>query len=135
LPSAASIRRLCAAISEAFLDAVGASAGPLYATAFTRAGEAVSGQRDLDAGGLVAWIEAMAEGIRERGGAAEGDKTMLDAWAPAAAAARAELASGGSLRDCLAAAAQAAAEGRDRLSLTHKSRPWATSALIGVSRP
>lgn len=113
LPPDTSIGALCAAISDAFLDAVGASAGPLYATAFRRAGEAVARRRDLDASAMVAWIEAMARGIRERGGASEGDKTMLDAWAPAAQAARSELDRGGSLRDCLGAARQGAEAGRD----------------------
>lgn len=113
LPPDTSIRRCCLAAADAFLDAVGASAGPLYATAFARAGEAVAHRRDLDAAAMVVWIEAMTAGMRDRGGAEEGDKTMLDAWIPAARAARSELETGGSLRDCLKAAAEAAAKGRD----------------------
>ena len=35
--------------AKAFLNAVGASAGPLYATAFMRAGAAVKGRPTLDA--------------------------------------------------------------------------------------
>ena len=113
LPAGASIRRRCRAAADAFLDAVGASAGPLYAAAFARAADAVAGRRDLDAPHLAAWIAAMAEGIRERGRAAEGDKTMLDAWAPAARAAEAAAGAGADERGVLMAAAQAAEAGRD----------------------
>jgi dihydroxyacetone kinase-like protein len=98
------------AAAKSFLNAVGASAGPLYATAFLRAGAAVKGQTQAD---LVAVIAAMARGIAERGKAQPGDKTMLDAWAPAAAAAEAARAKGAALREALAAAAQAAAEGAE----------------------
>ena len=64
---------LCEAMAGAFLDAVGASAGPLYATGLRRAGRAVAHRRDLDAGALAAWIGAMAEGAAGRGGARRQD--------------------------------------------------------------
>lgn len=74
--------------AKSFLSAVGASAGPLYATAFMRAGAAIKGQNALDTVALAKVIEAMAEGIKSRGKAEVGDKTMLDAWLPAAEAAK-----------------------------------------------
>lgn len=55
-------------MAKAFLDAVGASSGPLYATAFLRAGTAVKDRLNLDAASMAAWIEAACEGVRERGG-------------------------------------------------------------------
>lgn len=75
-------------VAKTFLNAVGASAGPLYATAFMRAGASVKGDAVLDTAALGRTIEAMAEGIKSRGKAEPGDKTMLDAWLPAAEAAR-----------------------------------------------
>ncbi len=75
------------AAARSFLDAVGASTGPLYATAFLRAGAASKGRASLDRDGVVAVLAAMARGIADRGKASPGEKTMLDAWAPAAAAA------------------------------------------------
>ncbi|PYE84844.1 dihydroxyacetone kinase subunit DhaL [Pseudoroseicyclus aestuarii] len=113
LPQDAAPNVLCDAAAQAFLDAVGASAGPLYATGLRHAGRAVAHRGDLDAASLTAWIRAMAEGIAERGGARPGDKTMLDAWAPAAEAAEDALRDGGGAEACLAAAAQAAQAGRD----------------------
>ena len=75
--------------ARSFLSAVGASCGPLYATAFMRAGASFKGQNRLSDADAAILIAAMAEGIATRGKAAPGDKTMLDAWVPAADAARA----------------------------------------------
>ena len=108
LDSNATISAQCRAMSQAFLNAVGASAGPLYATAFLRAADAVADRLNLDGPAMAAWIAAMCAGIESRGGAAPGDKTMIDAWHPAAAAA---LASDGSVAACLAAACTAAETG------------------------
>ena len=74
--------------AKAFLNAVGASSGPLYATAFMRAGMAVKGREVLSDADAPELIAAMAEGIAHRGKASPGDKTMLDAWQPAADAAK-----------------------------------------------
>lgn len=99
--------------ARSFLDAVGASTGPLYATAFMRAGAAVKGATTLDRDGVVAVLGAMARGIADRGKAKPGEKTMLDAWAPAAAAADGAAADGQDLKACLAAAVAAAREGAE----------------------
>jgi dihydroxyacetone kinase len=60
---------------------------------------------------MVAFIEAAAQGIVDRGKAEPGDKTMVDAWMPAVSAAKAALADGKSLVDCLQAAAGGAESG------------------------
>lgn len=101
------------AAARSFLNAVGASSGPLYATAFIRAGASVKGRATLDRDGMVEAIAAMAQGIQDRGKAAPGEKTMVDAWAPAAEAARAARAQDHDLGACLAAAAAAAAQGAE----------------------
>lgn len=74
-------------VAIAFLNAVGASIGPLYATAFRRSAQSLADVRDLDRAAVVAMLQAIATGIRERGKGQRGDKTMLDAWLPAAEAA------------------------------------------------
>ncbi len=88
----AQIADVMATAASAFLNAVGASTGPLYATAFRRAAQAVAGKTELDLATCAAIIEAMGSGMRERGKGQRGDKTMLDAWLPAADAAAAALA-------------------------------------------
>lgn len=99
------------AAARSFLNAVGASSGPLYATAFMRAGAAVKGKDRLEDADAPILVAAMAEGVAHRGKASRGDKTMLDAWAPAAEAA--ESAAGKSAGAVFAAAADAAAAGAE----------------------
>ena len=102
------ITELCDDIAEVFLETVGASVGPLYSSGFKAAGAAVASRLNLDAEALVAWLNGMVCGIQDRGGAALGQKTMLDAWIPAVLAAKAELDAGGSSTTCLSVAAEAA---------------------------
>lgn len=130
------------AAARAFLGSVGASCGPLYATAMMRAAAAVRGKPALGPGDMAPLIAGMAEGIAHRGKAAPGDKTMLDAWAPAAAAA-AEAPQGEAWAAALAAArtgAEATAGMEARLgraarlgarSLGHKD-PGAASAVMVI---
>ena len=99
--------------AKAFLNAVGASSGPLYATALMRAGAAVKGKAEIDDADVVSMLQAMAVGIRDRGKAEPGQKTMLDAWAPAAVAAREAQAAGTDLAGCLDAAVAAARGGAE----------------------
>ncbi|MER8913404.1 dihydroxyacetone kinase subunit DhaL [Mesorhizobium sp. M0761] len=99
--------------AKSFLNAVGASSGPLYATAFMRGAAAVKGKATLDDAHAVAMFQAMARGIQDRGKAEPGEKTMIDAWAPAATAAGEALAAGKGLAGSLAAAAEAAKAGAE----------------------
>lgn len=109
----ATVSEMCTDMADAFLQSVGASAGPLYASGFAAAGQAVSDRLNLDAAALVAWLDGMRAGIVARGGAAPGDKTMVDAWAPAVDAARAALGAGANWAAIMDAAANAAATGAD----------------------
>ncbi len=103
----ASPAELLNAAARSFLNAVGASSGPLYATALMRAAAAVKGRTEIDPEGLARLLPAMAQGIADRGKGKRGDKTMLDAWLPAAEAAEAALAAGQDGPAALRAAADA----------------------------
>ena len=92
-------------------NAVGATTGPLYASALLRAASALGAETQVPLSRLPEVIVAMAEGIAARGQGKPGDKTMVDAWAPAAHAARAGLQAGQPAAEVLVAAARAAAEG------------------------
>lgn len=105
------IESICKRMAKAFLDAVGASSGPLYATAFLRAGTAVGNRLNLDGRGMAEWLTAACQGIRDRGRAEPGDKTMIDAWVPAVEAAASTAAKGGSSLDVLVAARDGAEAG------------------------
>ena len=99
--------------AKSFLNAVGASSGPLYATAFMRAGAIVKGKQQLSDGDIVAIIQAMAKGIQDRGKAEPGEKTMVDVWHPASLAIGSAFSTGRSLVDCLDAALSAANAGAE----------------------
>lgn len=129
-PGDETITQTCSRMAKAFLDAVGASSGPLYASAFRTAGDAVADRLNLDAAAMVAWIAGMHDGILKRGGAARGDKTMIDAWGPAAEAAKAALAEGAGLAACLDAAVEGARRGRDHTATLESRR--GRSAKLGA---
>nr|WP_321523854.1 dihydroxyacetone kinase subunit DhaL [uncultured Cohaesibacter sp.] len=112
-PDEDTISQTCTRTAKAFLDAVGASSGPLYAGAFKRAGKAVSDRLNMDAKAMAAWVEGMLLGILDRGGASVGDKTMLDAWAPAVEAAKKAADAQADALAVIAAAAAGARRGAD----------------------
>jgi dihydroxyacetone kinase-like protein len=74
-------------VAMAFLNAIGASTGPLYATGFRRAAQAVAGATSATPEVQAALLKGITDGVRERGKGQRGDKTMLDAWIPATEAA------------------------------------------------
>jgi dihydroxyacetone kinase-like protein len=111
--STAEPARLLNTAARSFLNAVGATSGPLYATALMRGAAAVKSKTLLDDADVVSILQAMAKGIQERGKAELGEKTMIDAWLPAADAASATHRSGMSLAEILKAAANAAREGAE----------------------
>ncbi|MES0096560.1 dihydroxyacetone kinase subunit DhaL [Mesorhizobium sp. M0019] len=99
--------------AKSFLNAVGASSGPLYATAFMRGAAAVKGKAILEDADIIAMLRAMAQGIQDRGKAELGEKTMVDAWLPAAQAAGAAQEAGKSLSESLETALAAAERGAE----------------------
>ena len=62
---------------------VGGCSGPIWGTAFMRAGTMSKDKTSLTPADLVTMLRAAIEGIMARGGAQLGDKTLLDALAPA----------------------------------------------------
>jgi dihydroxyacetone kinase-like protein len=76
------------------VSTVGGASGPLYGTAFIRAGMALADRYELTEGEVVAALEAALEGIIARGKANLGDKTMVDAIKPGIDALKEAMASG-----------------------------------------
>lgn len=97
-------------VATTLMSTVGGAAGPLYGTAFLRAAK-VTAEPEIGADGVAALLAAGLEGIVARGKAEVGEKTMVDAWSPAADAARAVADRGGSGAEALRAAADAAHAG------------------------
>ena len=93
------------------ISKVGGASGPLYGMAFRRAGQALGTAEEVDLAALGQALEAALAGVQQLGAAREGDKTMVDALAPATRALAKAVAEGAPRDDALAAAAAAAAEG------------------------
>jgi len=98
-------------VGMALVSNVGGASGPLYGTAFMKAGGALKGETEADDEKLVAAFEAAVEGIKMRGKAHEGEKTMLDAQCPALKALKESLAAGKDIKAAMADAVEAAKTG------------------------
>lgn len=95
-----------------FVGTVGGSSGALYGTIFLRmAATAGLDAQSIDGPTMARALEAAGQGIVDRGRARVGDKTMLDAMAPAASAFAAALDQGADIGAAFAAAAAAAESG------------------------
>ncbi len=70
--------------AKVLLNAVGATTGPLYASALLQAAATFGEETKVPLERLPEILPAMCEGIEKRGHGKPGDKTMLDAWWPAA---------------------------------------------------
>lgn len=103
-----SILKTC---SMVLVSTVGGAAGPLYGTAFMYAAKVLDKKEEFTAEELYQALKSALEGIQVRGKAVEGEKTMVDAIAPALRAFEAKLRAGASLKEILLAAVQAAEEG------------------------
>lgn len=119
-PDAATLSEVLTSSAKSFLNAVGASSGPLYATALLRAAKAVGVGASLPIAETPRIVIAMAEGVQARGRATFGEKTMFDAWGKAAEAAEKGLAEGAKLPNNLHAILAAARDGAE-----------ATKSMIG----
>ena len=105
------IGTLLKGVGMQLVSTVGGASGPLYGTAFMKAGMACKGLTELDGPAFAAAMEAAVEGIKMRGKATEGEKTMLDALCPALRAVKAAVENGKSLKEALQDGAEAAEQG------------------------
>lgn len=61
---------------------IGGTSGPLWGTAFLRAGAVVKGETEISASQVPEMLHAAIEGIMARGNSKIGDKTLLDVLVP-----------------------------------------------------
>jgi dihydroxyacetone kinase-like protein len=100
-----------ATVGRALISKTGGASGPLYGSGFRQAAKTLGEDADVSAVQLGAALAAALAGIQQLGAATQGDKTMVDALAPAVAAYQAVVDSGGELSEATRAAADAAARG------------------------
>jgi dihydroxyacetone kinase-like protein len=105
LPSA-----VLAVTAQSLLNRMGGASGALYGTLFLRMSATCKDRADLNLADWQTALRAGLEGVQSRGKAAPGDKTLVDALAPAVAA----ISTADTLSSAFAAAAAAAQAGADQ---------------------
>jgi dihydroxyacetone kinase-like protein len=116
----------------------GGTSGPLFGMWFMQIAKAAGSLPGIGLAELAAGADSGLGGIQRLGGAQPGDKTMVDALAPAVAALHAAVESNASLADGLAAAAAAARAGADATApmLARRGRAsYVGEAARGVTDP
>ena len=98
-------------VGMVLVSTVGGAGGPLYGTLFMRMGMAVGNKEALSPEDVVKMFAAALEGVKQRGKAEPGDKTMVDALTPAVEALRQAVEAGEDLRTALEKATAAAEAG------------------------
>lgn len=113
---------------------IGGTSGPIWGTAFLRAALTAKNAARLDPATVVAMLRAATEGIKARGKAELGDKTLLDALVPATDAlevAGAEEQDPGILVERFAAAMRAAAERTSELQAMRGRASYSGARSVG----
>jgi len=93
------------------ISTVGGASGPLYGSALRKAGKTLGDHVEVSAEQLGEALNEALAAIQKLGAASLGDKTMVDAWGPAAAAFQAAVAEGAGLAVAAKRALAAADEG------------------------
>jgi phosphoenolpyruvate---glycerone phosphotransferase subunit DhaL len=69
-------------VSMTLLSKVGGASGPLYGTAFLKMSTSLKGSEKVDYPQFAAAVLEALNGIKMRGKATRGDKTLVDVWEP-----------------------------------------------------
>ncbi len=105
-------------VSMIITSRVGGVSGAIWGTGFMRAGFAAGDKTDLTADDVIAMLRAAEEGMKKRGQADQGDKTLLDAFIPAVDELERVIKNGGTTQEALDAAAVMAR------AQTEVIKPW-----------
>jgi len=100
-------------VGMTLVSTVGGASGPLYGTAFMKAGTACAGKTELNMADFLSALVAAVAGVQARGHAEPEEATMIDAMIPAVKAMKFAAAEGASNRAALDAGAAAALAGAE----------------------
>jgi triose/dihydroxyacetone kinase / FAD-AMP lyase (cyclizing) len=112
-PQARSLPAAFEQLSQALMDDIGGSMGPLYGNFFLGFVDVLEPHAQLDATLFGDAMTAAVANVQAMGNAQVGDKTLIDTLVPARDAYRAALTGGTDFAGCLSAMSTAAAAGRD----------------------
>lgn len=100
-------------VAMTLISSVGGASGPLYGTLFLQGAGKVGEKEELSGEDILAFWEAGIDGVKKRGKAEVGEKTMIDALDPALATLRNALGDGATILEALQKATQSAKEGME----------------------
>lgn len=98
-------------VGMTLVSTVGGASGPLYGSAFLKAGMACAGKEELDLSEFLSVLETATEAVKQRGKSTTEEKTMLDAMVPSLEAMHTKLEEGGDAKAVLSAGVDAAWKG------------------------
>lgn len=101
-------------IGMTLVSTVGGASGPLYGTAFMKAAPVVNGKNEINLEDYINVLEASLDGVKMRGKAILGEKTMIDAIEPALNALKKAKSEGKSDIECLNESKMASLEGVEK---------------------
>lgn len=129
--SASDVGDVMAKIGMKLMSTMGGASGAIFGTLFRAGGKEIKGEERLTADVFARFLEAGLEGIYKRGGAQEGDKTMIDALAPAVR--QAQSAGQIDFKDAISDITQAAEMGvektKDMIATTGKAKTLGERSL------
>jgi dihydroxyacetone kinase phosphoprotein-dependent L subunit len=100
-------------VAMAISARIGGTSGPIWGTAILRVGTALKGKETFEAADVVKGLRASVEGIKARGKAELGDKTLLDSLVPAIDTLEEQVNAGASPAEAVAAMAVTARKAAD----------------------
>ncbi|NHB85935.1 dihydroxyacetone kinase subunit L [Tessaracoccus sp. HDW20] len=121
-------------VAMAISSRIGGTSGPIWGTAFLRMGMALKGSDSFGSDDVVQGLRAAIEGIKTRGQADLGDKTLLDALSPATDALEAAMADGATQADAaraFATTARTAAEATQSMQAMRGRAAYTGERSIG----
>lgn len=125
-------------IAVAITSRIGGTSGPIWGTAFMKTGMRLKGLDTVSGAELIEALRAGIDGIKMRGNADLGDKTLLDSLVPAVDALAASLAAGDDGATALsvtAVAARAAAEATSTMQARRGRASYSGERSIGSVDP
>ena len=100
-------------VGMTLVSTVGGASGPLYGSAYMKAGMALAGKNEMDQKDFLEMMKAAADAVMQRGKAVAEEATMLDAMLPALIAMEEADAAGASAKEMLDAGVRAAWAGTE----------------------
>ena len=100
-------------VGMTLVSTVGGASGPLYGSAYMKAGMALAGKEEMDMDDFLSMMDTAVQAVEQRGKATVEEATMLDAMVPSLKTMKDAAAEGKSVREALEAGVRAAWAGAE----------------------